>query len=126
MARRRGLAIIWLICLLLLMSACGPLRRPDEASRETFVIASTTSTQDSGILDALVTGFEERFPRYSAKVIAVGSGEALQLGANGDADVLLVHSPADEKEFMKTGKGLYRKPVMSNAFAIAGPSTDPA
>ena len=127
MSQGRGPTNRWLIGLLLSLSACGsPNGEPVEGSEETFVIASTTSTQDSGILDALVTGFEKRFPRYSAKVIAVGSGEALELGATGDADVLFVHSPLDEKEFMRTGKGLYRKSVMSNAFAIAGPPSDPA
>lgn len=117
----------WLTSLLLTMPACGLQRMgPGEAPRETFVIASTTSTQDSGILDALVAAFEKRFPHHAAKVLAVGSGEAIQLGANGDADVLLVHSPTDEEEFMKTGKGLYRRAVMSNGFAIAGPVSDPA
>ncbi|HVF11886.1 MAG TPA: substrate-binding domain-containing protein, partial [Actinomycetota bacterium] len=116
----------WLTSLLLIMSACSSPKVEADARRDTFVIASTTSTQDSGILESLVPAFEKQFPRYSAKVVAVGSGEAMQLGAKGDADVLLVHAPPDEEEFMKTGKGLYRRAVMSNSFAIAGPDSDPA
>lgn len=116
----------WLTSLLLIIPACDSPKIDADAHRETFVIASTTSTQDSGILDSLVPAFEKQFPKYSAKVVAVGSGEAMQLGANGDADVLLVHSPPDEEEFMKTGKGLYRRAVMSNSFAVAGPDSDPA
>lgn len=101
-------------------------RGPAEESRaETFVLASTTSTQDSGLLDALVPAFEKVAPRYRAKVVAVGSGEAMDLGRRGDADVLLVHSPDDERKFMDEGLGLFRKAVMRNDFVIAGPSQDP-
>ncbi len=91
-----------------------------------LILASTTSTQDSGLFDVLIPAFTEAFPQYNVKVVAVGSGEALKLGETGDADVLLVHSPAAETEFMKAGYGVDRKAVMYNDFIIVGPPADPA
>lgn len=90
-----------------------------------MVLASTTSTDDSGLFDVLLPAFERAQPEYDVKVIAVGSGEALALGRRLDADVLLVHAPAAEKAFMADGYGAARRPVMSNAFVIAGPPDDP-
>jgi tungstate transport system substrate-binding protein len=110
---------------LLAMSACIPSAHPDE-SRTTFVVASTTSVQDSGLLDDLIPRFERDEPRWRAKVVAVGSGEAIDLGREGDADILLVHSPRQEEEFMNQGFGVFRKRVAKNNFVIAGPSSDPA
>ncbi|MGH9194469.1 MAG: substrate-binding domain-containing protein [Acidimicrobiia bacterium] len=119
---------ISLLLLLLALTACS--RSPADSGSSgsgggTFVLASTTSTQDSGLLDALTAEFEKDHP-WRVKVVAVGSGEALDLGRRGDADVLLVHSPDSEKQFMDEGLGVYRKPVMRNDFVIAGPSSDPA
>jgi tungstate transport system substrate-binding protein len=98
--------------------------------RETgdLVLASTTSTKDSGLFDVLIPAFEKAYPQYAGKVkvVAVGSGEALKLGQSKDADVLLVHSPAAEVKYMADGYGIERKPVMYNDFIIVGPSTDPA
>ncbi len=91
-----------------------------------IILASTTSTQDSGLFDVLIPAFNEAYPQYTVKVVAVGSGEALKLGETGDADVLLVHSPAAEKEFMAAGNGVDRKAVMYNDFIIVGPADDPA
>lgn len=95
-------------------------------SGTTFVVASTTSVQDSGLLDVLVPSFESDYPNLRAKVVAVGSGEAMDLGKRGDADVLLVHSPKQEENFMNDGLGLFRGRVMKNNFVIAGPESDPA
>lgn len=95
-------------------------------SPNTFVVASTTSVQDSGLLDALVPSFERDHPNLRAKVVAVGSGEAMDLGRRGDADVLLVHSPMQEEQFMSEGLGEFRRRVMKNNFEIVGPSSDPA
>lgn len=106
----------------LLLSAC---QQPGDPT-ETFVLASTTSTQDSGLLDALVPAFEETVPRLQVKVVAVGSGEAIDLGRRGDADVLLVHSPSAEETFMAEGHGVDRRAVMQNDFVIAGAPEDPA
>lgn len=89
------------------------------------LLATTTSTQDSGLLDELEPAFEEA-TGYDLQVIAVGSGAALKLGEAGDADVLLVHSPAAEKTFMDAGFGDRRLIVMHNDFVIVGPADDPA
>ncbi len=95
-------------------------------AKSDLVLASTTSTQDSGLFDVLIPAFSEAYPQYTVKVVAVGSGEALKLGETGDADVLLVHSPAAEEEFMANGYGVDRKAVMYNDFIIVGPAADPA
>ncbi|HEX6135018.1 MAG TPA: substrate-binding domain-containing protein [Longimicrobiales bacterium] len=90
------------------------------------ILASTTSTLDSGLFDVLLPAFEEQHDGVKVKVIAVGSGEAIALGRHGDADVLLVHSPPDELAFMAAGFGERRLPVMANDFVLAGPPEDPA
>jgi tungstate transport system substrate-binding protein len=97
------------------------------AAREAGVVllATTTSTQDSGLLDELLPLFEERTGRSIAP-ISVGSGAALELGERGEADVLLVHSPAAEEAFMAAGFGIERRTVMVNDFVLVGPAEDPA
>ncbi|NOQ54239.1 MAG: tungsten ABC transporter substrate-binding protein, partial [Thermoplasmata archaeon] len=97
----------------------------DPNSSGTLVLATTTSTYDSGLLDQIIPEFEARFD-CDVKVIAVGTGQALRLGEAGDADVLLVHAPDLEMEFVRSGHGLYRQPVMYNGFVIVGPRDDPA
>lgn len=91
-----------------------------------LILASTTSTQDSGLFDELIPAFEEAHPEYKVNVIAVGTGEALELGQNKDADVLLVHAKAKEEAFVADGYGTERKDVMYNDFIIVGPAADPA
>jgi len=91
-----------------------------------IILASTTSTQDSGLFDEMLPAFENAYPGYTVKVIAVGTGEALELGRNKDADVLLVHAPASEEEFVAEGYGTERREVMYNDFIIVGPASDPA
>jgi tungstate transport system substrate-binding protein len=90
-----------------------------------LLMATTTSTQDSGLLVYLLPMFEKQF-NVKVKVVAVGSGQAIQLGKDGNADVLLVHSPAAEKAFMDAGDGIRREDVMYNDFVIVGPESDPA
>jgi tungstate transport system substrate-binding protein len=90
-----------------------------------FILASTTSTQDSGLFDELIPAFEKA-SGYKVKVIAVGSGEAIKLGEKGEADVLLVHSRKAEDQFVADGYGINRKDVMHNDFIIVGPESDPA
>ncbi|TDB37023.1 MAG: extracellular solute-binding protein [Actinobacteria bacterium] len=104
--------------------AANPEPAPVEKTK--FVLASTTSTQDSGLFDVLIPAFEKANPEYTVEVIAVGSGEAMKMGENKDADVLLVHSPAAEKAFMEAGFGTERRDVMYNDFVIVGPASDPA
>ena len=89
------------------------------------ILATTTSTQDSGLLDVLVPVFEED-SGYNLKVIAVGSGQALAMGQRGDADVLLVHAPGSEKALIDDGSAINRQLVMHNDFIILGPENDPA
>jgi tungstate transport system substrate-binding protein len=95
------------------------------ADKGQLILATTTSTQDSGLLDDLVPRFQKE-SGCSVKTVAVGSGEALELGENGDADVLLVHSPEAEQEYMDGGHGVSRKAVMHNDFIVVGPGDDPA
>lgn len=92
---------------------------------KTVILATTTSTQDSGLLDVLVPLFEKE-NGYQVKTISVGSGQAMKMGEKGEADVLLVHSPEAEKKFMAEGHGLARRLVMHNDFIIVGPAADPA
>lgn len=90
-----------------------------------IILATTTSTRDSGLLDALLPTFRAS-TGIEVKVVAVGTGQALEIGKRGDADVLLVHSAKAEEAFMATGRGESRKSVMYNDFVIAGPKADPA
>jgi tungstate transport system substrate-binding protein len=90
-----------------------------------MIMATTTSTRDTGLLDTLVPAFEKA-RNCSVKTVAVGSGQALELGARGQADVLLVHSPDAEQTFMKQGHGSTRLAVMHNDFVLVGPPSDAA
>ncbi len=90
-----------------------------------LILASTTSTQDSGLFDELIPVFEKA-SGYTVKVIAVGTGEAIELGEKGEADVILVHSRSAEDQFVEEGYGVNRKDVMHNDFLIIGPAEDPA
>ena len=90
-----------------------------------LILATTTSTQDSGLLDVLIPQFEREYD-YKVKTVAVGSGEALRLASEGEADVVLAHSPKAEEDFMAAGNGESRLVVMHNDFIIIGPKSDPA
>lgn len=90
-----------------------------------LILATTTSTLDSGLLEYLLPDFEQQF-NSTVDVIAVGTGQALQLGRDGNADVLLVHARAQEDTFMSEGHGTRRENVMYNDFVIVGPASDPA
>lgn len=93
--------------------------------RSPLVLATTTSTQDSGILEEFVERFEAEHP-YQVKSVAVGSGAALFMGRNGDADVMVTHEPAAERDFMAAGYGESNDRIMHNDFIIVGPPDDPA
>jgi tungstate transport system substrate-binding protein len=96
-----------------------------QAQEKNLILATTTSTQDTGLLDVLIPIFEKQ-TGYFVKTIAVGSGQAMTMGQKGEADVLLVHSPAAEKKFMEDGFGATRRLVMHNDFVVVGPKDDPA
>ncbi len=116
------------LLLALLLAACRPAPAAPSApapANPTLILATTTSTQDSGLLDVLIPLFEQQ-SGYVVQTIAVGSGAALQMGQEGNADVLLVHAPAAEEEFMASGFGSDRRLVMHNNFVIVGPPDDPA
>ncbi|MFE8702293.1 substrate-binding domain-containing protein [Cytobacillus sp. FJAT-54145] len=91
-----------------------------------LILATTTSTQDSGLLDILIPLFEDQHPSINLKTIAVGTGQALEMGTKGEADVLLVHAPATEQEIVDSGDAINRKRVMYNDFIIVGPKADQA
>lgn len=116
MSKVRVVALLFLGTAALLTSAMAA---------NTLILATTTSTQDSGLLDVLLPAFEAR-THVKIKTIAVGSGEAIAMGRRGDADVLLVHSRAAEDTFMTEGHGSLRLEVMYNDFVIVGPAADPA
>jgi tungstate transport system substrate-binding protein len=102
----------------------APSQTPTPAAKE-LKLATTTSTEDSGLLDVLLPAFEKD-TNYKVKVIAVGSGQAIIMGEAGDVDVLLVHSRAAEDKFVADGFGIDRRDVMYNDFLIIGPADDPA
>ena len=89
------------------------------------ILATTTSTYDSGLLDELLPAFKEVIG-YKVKPIAVGTGEAITMGERGEVDVILVHARAAEDKFVSEGYGINRKDVMHNDFVIVGPGNDPA
>lgn len=91
----------------------------------TILMATTTSTRDTGLLDYLLPLFQQE-TNIKVDYVAVGTGQALQIGKDGNADVLLVHSPAQEQQFMADGDGIRREDVMYNDFVIVGPASDPA
>ena len=98
---------------------------PAVAQSTSVILSTTTSTQDSGLLDVLVPMFESK-TGYTVKTLSVGTGQALALAARGEADVALVHAPALEKKYVAEGKLLNRRLVMYNDFVIIGPADDPA
>jgi tungstate transport system substrate-binding protein len=94
-------------------------------AQKNLILATTTSTQDSGLLDVLIPVFEKK-TGYFVKTIAVGSGQAMAMGQKGEADVMLVHSPDAEKKFIADGFGVNRLIVMHNDYIVIGPPADPA
>ena len=123
------------LILALTVSACGAaatpaadapaMELPAKPANPNLILATTTSTHDSGLLDVLVPLFEGQ-TGYTVQTVAVGSGEAMKMGEEGNADMLLVHAPASEVAFMEAGNGTERFLVMHNDFIVVGPAADPA
>jgi tungstate transport system substrate-binding protein len=126
------------LLLAVVLTACGPAAMPTAVpateaptqaaaapANSILILATTTSTQDSGLLDVLIPMFEQQYG-YKVQTVAVGSGQAMEMGQQGNADVLLVHSPSAEKDFMANGWGRDRSLIMHNDFIIVGPAADPA
>jgi tungstate transport system substrate-binding protein len=107
-----------------ILAACGT-DQPEAPAAKSLILATTTSTQDSGLLDELLPAFTAD-TGWQVKPLAVGSGQAIELGRRGEADVLLVHSPEAEVKFVAEGSAGQRRLVMHNDFVIAGPPADPA
>ena len=121
-----GFALLALVAPLSL-AACGSGSEAAAVQRDQLVVATTTSLNDSGLLeDVVLPAYAEIAPGVTVKVIAVGSGEAIAMGERGEADVLLVHSPSAEEEFMAAGYGTLRLQFAYNYFTIVGPEGDPA
>ena len=120
---RRPASIFLLPVLLIGLMLVG--KAPAAESNKNLILSTTTSTQDSGLLDVLIPMFEKQ-TGYSVKTVSVGTGQALALAAKGDADVALVHAPSLEKQYVADGKLLNRRLVMYNDFVIIGPQEDPA
>ncbi|MCB0073798.1 MAG: substrate-binding domain-containing protein [Caldilineaceae bacterium] len=138
----KRLYLVLAVVVLALLAGCQPLVVPAEdgaapaatdapaeeaatGDAQKMILATTTSTDDSGLLDYILPVFEEE-ANVDVEVIAVGTGQALQLGMDGNADVLLVHARAREDAFMDEGHGVRREDVMYNDFVIVGPPDDPA
>ena len=123
--KKRILSVFLVLAVALSMTAvlagCGSDEKDEAESKGTIILATTTSTKDSGLLDEILPVFEEE-SGYSVDVVSVGSGEAMTMGENGEADVLLVHSPAAEKEYVEGGHADEdgRMDVMYNDFVVVG------
>ncbi|MGI5284634.1 substrate-binding domain-containing protein [Nonomuraea polychroma] len=128
MSRRLLVICAWVGTVLLaacgtVPSSSGPASSP--STEKSLILATTTSTQDSGLLDELLPAFT-RDSGWQVKTLAVGSGQAIELGRRGEVDVLLVHSPAAEAKFVAEGSAGSRRLVMHNDFVLIGPRADPA
>ena len=106
-------------------ASAGATGAPAPGGPMSLILATTTSLQDSGLLDVLVPAFEKA-SGYTVKTVAVGTGQALTMGQQGNADVLFVHAPTQEQAFMAAGWGVDRRLVAHNYFWIVGPASDPA
>lgn len=111
-----------LIAVLTVLTACGS--PADGADR--ILLVTTTTVEDSGLLDALVDAYHAHQQRYRVSTAALGSGAALEIGRRGDADLLITHDPVGEARFMADGHGAEQAPLMRNHFLLAGPAADPA
>lgn len=119
---------IWLcvsVVALSVLAGCATPAASPAPQAQNMTLATTTSTDDSGLLDFILPDFEKEY-NVTIEVVAVGTGQALQIGEAGDADVLLVHARAKEDAFMAAGHGVRREDVMYNDFVILGPADDPA
>lgn len=115
------LTVLFSFIVVLILAGCSSAK-PD---RPDIILATTTSTQDSGLLDVLIPEFEKK-TGYKIKTVAVGSGQAIAMGEKGEADLLLTHAPDAEKKVVESSAVINRRLVMHNDFIIIGPKEDPA
>lgn len=131
--QKRVMRLIGVMMIILMTFALTACQKSEEKQAQTtakparpeVILATTTSTQDSGLLDVLIPAFEKK-TGYVIKTISVGTGQALAMGEKGEADVLLVHAPEAEKKVVNSGSAINRRLVMHNDFIIVGPAEDPA
>ncbi|MDD2421572.1 MAG: substrate-binding domain-containing protein [Heliobacteriaceae bacterium] len=124
--------MVALVSLALVLTACSSTPSDQKAGQsqpapanKDVILATTTSTQDSGLLDEILPAFEQK-TGYKVKTISVGTGQALAMGEKGEADVLLVHAPDSEMKVVEKGAAVNRNLVMHNDFILIGPKDDPA
>jgi len=126
---KRVFTLLATLLMALMLFGCGAKteapQQSSEPEKKDLILATTTSTQDSGLLDVLEPIFEEK-TGYNLKIIAVGTGKALSMGESGEADVLLTHAPASEQPLVDNGAVTNYQLVMHNDFIIVGPADDPA
>jgi len=125
MKRFKSFGVLMGLAAVLALFCSGTPVAAKSHAQKNIILSTTTSTQDSGLLDVLIPLFEKK-TGYFVKTIAVGSGQAMAMGQKGEADVLLVHSPVAEKKFVAEGYGINRRLVMHNDYIIVGPPSDPA
>ncbi len=118
-------SLVLVMAMLIALSGCANKQQTPAPKNPDVILATTTSTQDSGLLDVLIPAFEKK-SGYKIKTVAVGTGQALALGEKGEADVLLVHAPEAEKKVVAQGAAIERKLVMHNDFILLGAENDPA
>ncbi|HEX9727536.1 MAG TPA: substrate-binding domain-containing protein [Gemmatimonadales bacterium] len=120
-SRLRAREQVWFVTALVgFFPLFAPTERPDD-----IILATTTSVRDAGLLDEILPPFE-RATGHQVRVVAVGSGQAMEMGKRGEADILILHEPAGEAAFVEAGYGIDRRPLMHNQFVLVGPSDDPA
>jgi tungstate transport system substrate-binding protein len=120
-----GKAVGTTLLLAVLVGALAGCELPWAKANKEVIMATTTSTRDSGLLDVLIPAFEAKSD-YIIKSVAVGTGQALEMGIKGEADVLLVHAPSSERPLVEDGTAISRRLVMHNDFVLVGPPADPA
>lgn len=128
MWKKGSLLLVIAAVLMMVFTGCGKKQDASQTpapANPDVILATTTSTQDSGLLDVLIPAFEKK-TGYKIKTVAVGSGQAMAMGEKGEADVLLVHAPDAEKKVVASGAAINRQFVMHNDFIIVGPAADPA
>src|SRR5713101_5340765 len=124
----RGAGVGSLVLVIALLLSCTPAVAPESPSpapQGSVLVGTTTTTQDTGLLDVLIPDFERR-TGWKVKLVVGGSGQILTQAARGDLDVILVHSPSDEMAFVMAGNATDRRLVMHNDFVVLGPTNDPA
>ena len=117
--------IILAVCLLLVASLIIASRTDSDKPKHDIFLVATTSTDNSGLLAFLIPQYEKRYPHDHIHVLATGSGQAIEIGKKGDADILLVHDPKTEQQFVQDGYALLHASIMRNDFVLVGPKHDP-